>query len=213
MKLAFCSEDRSDDEVLRAIAQRILEEPVEALPTNLVMRRSGGWQEALRIAPAIAKAVFRTEAHGAVFVIDNDGAPPHEPGHAQAPEPECRLCALRASAQVHEVSQWPRPALPPLQFIFAVPVQVLETWLLLGARRFPANKAADQFGTSGTERRQLKLALYGDERANREQRLSTALPIAQQLDVLALSGVSKSLADFALQLRSARDTIRAATEG
>lgn len=91
-----------------------------------------------------------------------------------------------------------------------VPVQTLETWLLLGAQRFPHNKTANQFGTSGPERRQLKLALYGDERADRERRVSTALPIAQRLAVPALSSVSKSLADFARQLREARDAIRAA---
>lgn len=210
MKFAFCSEDRSDDEILRAIAERILEEPVEALPTTLVMRRAGGWQEALRIAPTIARAVFRTEAHGAVFVIDNDGAPPHEPAHVQTPASDCRLCALRQSAAVHEIAQWPRPSLPPLQFVFAVPVQLLETWLLLGAGRFPHNQQADRFGTTSLERRQLKQTLYGDERAGRDERLATALPIAQRLDVPALCSVSTSLADFAQQLRSARDAVRSA---
>ena len=210
MKLAFCTEDRTDDAILRAIAERILDELVEALPASLVMRRGGGWQEALRIAPQIARAVFHSEAHGAVFVVDNDGDPPHEPSHDQTPMVECRLCALRQSAAVHDVLRWARPAMPPLQFVFAVPVQVLETWLLLGARRFPHNKTADQFGTNATERRQLKLALYGDERADREQRLSTALLIAQQLDVPAMSRVSRSLADFAHQLRAARDAIRTA---
>jgi hypothetical protein len=211
VKLAFCSEDRSDDEILRALAQRILGEAVEALPTNLVMRRSGGWQEALRLAPAIARAVFRTEAHGAVFVIDNDGAPSHEPSHGQAPTGGCRLCALRESAAVHEVSNWPRPLLSPLQFVFAVPVQVLETWLLLGAGRFPQNKSADLYGASPTERRQLKLTLYGDERADRARRLATSLPIVQQLDVVATSTLSRSLADFAQQLQNAREAIRNAT--
>lgn len=210
MKLAFCTEDRTDDEILRAMTERILGEPVEALPTNLVLRRSGGWQEALRIAPMIAKAVFRTEAHGAVFVIDNDGDPPHEPAHEQAPLDDCRLCALRGSAAVHEVSAWSRPALPPLQFVFAVPVQLLETWLLLGARRFPHNQQPTRFGTTPQERRQLKRELYGDDRATRERRLSIAVPIAQQLNVAEVCAESASLADFARQLREAREVVRAA---
>lgn len=210
MKLAFCTEDRTDDEILRVLAEKILGEPVEALPTNLVMRRSGGWQEALRIAPVIARAVFRSEAHGAVFVIDNDGAPAHHAAHEQTPVPDCRLCALRSSAGVLEVSRWSRPALSPLQFIFGVPVQLLETWLLLAAGRFPHNQKADQFGTTPQERRQLKHALYGDERASRDERLSVALSIAQQVDVPATCAVSPSLSDFALQLRAAGEAVRAA---
>lgn len=174
------------------------------------MRRSGGWQEALRIAPVIARAVFHSEAHGAVFVVDNDGAPPHLEAHDQPLQPECRLCALRQSAGVAEVSRWSRPALAPLQFVFAVPVQLLETWLLLAAGRFPHNQKADLFGKTPQERRRLKHELYGDERASRDERLSVALPIAQQFDVTATCAVSPSLSDFAQQLRSARDAVRAA---
>lgn len=210
MKLAFCTEDRTDDEILRVLAEKILDEPVEALRADLVMRRSGGWQEALRIAPAIARAVFRSEAHGAVFLIDNDGALPHWTSHEKTQQSECRLCALRTSAGVIEVSRWSRPALAPLQFIFGVPVQLLETWLLLAAGRFPHNQKADQFGTTPQERRRLKQELYGDERASRDERLSTALPIAQRLDVAASCRLSPSLADFAEQLRSAQNAIRTA---
>lgn len=203
MKLAFCTEDRTDDEILRALAEKILGEPVEALPTNLVLRRSGGWQEALRIAPAIARAVFRSEAHGALFVIDNDGAPPHQPCHEEEQEPKCRLCALRASAGVVEVSRWSRPALPPLQFVFGVPVQLLETWLLQADGRFPHNQKADQFGTNPQERRRLKQELYGGVRTG-DERLSLALPIIQRLDVAGTCRVSASFAHFAQQLGSAR---------
>ena len=211
MKLAFCSEDRSDDEILKAIAERVLGEPIEALPTNLALRRSGGWQEALRLAPIIARAVFRTEAHGAVFVIDNDGASTHSPAHEQAPGSDCRLCALRSAAAVHEVARWSRPLLPPLQFVFAVPVQVLETWLLLASQKFPHNKQSDSFGTKPNERRELKKALYGHERATRDQRLAICLPIAKQFDVPAVSALSPSLTDFGNQLRMAREAVRMAT--
>ncbi|MDP3154702.1 MAG: hypothetical protein Q8N23_18635 [Archangium sp.] len=211
MKFAFCSEDRSDDEILRAFAERVLGESIEALPTNLLLGRSGGWQDALKLAPFIAKAIFPTEAHGAVFVIDNDGAPLHEPGHEQEPSAACRLCALRLAAAVREVASWPRPQLPPLQFVFAVPVQVLETWLLLADRRFPHNKQPHAFGTTGQERRELKRILYGDERATRDQRLAIGLPIARSFDVAATSALSASLADFGQQLRVASDAVRGAT--
>ena len=213
MKFAFCSEDRSDDEILRALAERILGEAIEALPINLVARRSGGWQEALKIAPVIARAVFRTEAHGALFVIDNDGATPHEEGHEQAPPSDCRVCALRNATRVavREIAQWPRPALPPLQFVFAVPVQVLETWILIAGQRFPSNKQPHAFGKNASERRELKKILYGDEHATRDQRRAICLPIAQQCDVAAASGVSASLADFGQQLRAARDAVLLAT--
>lgn len=208
MKLAFCSEDRSDDEILRVLAERILRESVEAVANNLVMRRSGGWQEALRIAPNIARAVFRTEAHGAVFVIDNDGAPPHDGAHAKARLAGCRLCALEVAAAVNEVAKWSRPALPPLQFVFAVPVQMLETWLLLADRRFPQNRQALAFGTTSDERRELKKELYGNARASREERMKVCLPIAQAFNVDALSKESASFSDFGQQLRAAQNAVR-----
>ena len=212
MKFAFCSEDRSDDELLRAFAERVLGESVEALPTNFALGRSGGWHDALKLASSIARAVFRTEAHGAVFVVDNDGAPLHESGHEQAPSSACRLCALRLAAAVKEVSSWPRQGLPPLQFVFAVPVQVLETWLLLADARFPRNRQPHAFGTNAQERRELKRILYGDERATRDQRLAIGLPIARRFDVAAVSAASASLADFGHQLRAARDAVRLATD-
>lgn len=207
MKLAFCTEDATDHAVLLAFAQRCVAQPIEVVASELVMARQGGWTKALQLAPVLARAVFNSEAHGAVFVVDCDGSLQHEAAHNAAST--CRHCALVTAARVDEVLRWPRPGLPPLQFIFAVPVQVLETWLLLANGSFPTQKEAASFGVNPTERRALKTALYGTERPSRSDMMETALPIARTADVARLEALSLSFAHFARELREAAQNVAA----
>jgi hypothetical protein len=201
MKLAFCTEDATDHAVLFELAQRCVAQPIEVVAEDLVMPRQGGWTKALQLAPVLARAVFNSDAHGAVFVVDCDGSPQHEAAHDAVPT--CRHFVLVAAAKVDDVLRWPRPGLPPLQFIFAVPVQVLETWLLLANGTFPTQKQAASFGVNPTERRALKTALYGTERPSRPEMMEKALPIARAADVTRLESLSPSFAHFAEELRDA----------
>ncbi len=206
MKLAFCSEDQTDTQVLHALAQRCVMRPIELVQNDLVLPRQGGWQNALKIAPTLARAIFNSDAHGAVFVVDADGSPTHE-SHGNTPNRECRQCELLRVTDVVEVQRWPRPALPPLQFIFAVPVQILETWLLLASGRFPHQRQPGSFGASATERRQLKHRLYGSDRPDRSLMLRTALPIAQSVDVSVLRSLSASFGHFSTAINDAASVV------
>jgi len=99
--------------------------------------------------------------------------------------------------------------LPPLQFIFAVPVQIVETWLLLANGSFPGDEDAAQFGVNGVQRRMLKTALYGTERPSRSDMIEKALPIARAADVARLESLSPSFAHFARELREAAQNVAA----
>lgn len=206
MKLAFCSEDRTDTQVLHALAQRCVSRPIELAQNDIVLPRQGGWQKAVQLAPVVARAVFNSDAHGAVFVVDADGSPTHE-SHDGVANSECRHCELLRVADVANVQRWPRPGLPPLQFVFAVPVQILETWLLLSANRFPHQRQPSTYGSSTTERRDLKRALYGSDRPNRTLMLETALPIAQAADVAALRSLSPSFKHFSAAIDEADSAV------
>lgn len=208
MKLAFCSEDQTDTSVLRALAERCCEEPVELALQEYVLPRQGGWTKATELAPKIARAVFRTDAHGAVFVIDCDGSVPHDESHQRSPHQECRHCGMVRAARLDEVLGWARNGLPPLQFILAVPVQVLETWLLLASSSFPTHAPAT-YGRNATERKTLKRTLYGTERPDRGLMERIAVPIAKNLEPQRLSSLSPSFHSFKQQLVHARDAVRA----
>lgn len=197
MKLAFCVEDDTDEDVFRVLISRAWK--TEVVADELRFRR-GGWANALQLAPIIAKAAHQRGLDGAVFAIDNDGASPkHQPSHEEA-TPGCRLCELRAAARIQEPLSWKRPGLPPLRYVFAVPVQALETWLLL-ARGHDFKGQAESLGHEPNGRRKLKKWLYGDETPDREAMRRAALPIAEKLDLEALAKVSPSFEAFLSQLR------------
>jgi hypothetical protein len=197
MKLAFCVEDITDEEVFRVLLSRVWKTDVVA--EDLRFRR-GGWANALQLAPILAKVAHQRGLDGALFAIDNDGATPtHQPSH-QEPTPGCRLCELRAAARIQKPLAWPRPGLPPLRYVFAVPVQTLETWLLL-ARGHDFKGQAESLGHDPNGRKKLKKWLYGDETPDRETMRRAALPIAESLDFEALAKVSSSFDAFLSQLR------------
>jgi hypothetical protein len=199
MKFAFCVEDDTDEDVFRVLLSRVFQS--EVVPSEKQYRFArGGWSNALRLAPIISKAAHREGLDGALFAIDNDGAgPAHLASHEEALK-GCRFCELRAAARIHEPLSWPRPALPALKYVFAVPVQTLETWLLL-ARGHDFKGKSETLGNDPSGRGQLKQWLYGAERPDRATMRQAALPIAGSADVEALAGKSPSFAAFLSQLR------------
>ncbi|WP_224240360.1 hypothetical protein [Hyalangium gracile] len=199
MKLAFCVEDDTDEEVFRVLVSKAL--GTEVVPSETQYRFArGGWTNALRLAPIIAKDAYHKGLDGALFAIDNDGAAPtHSVTHNDAAK-GCRLCELRTAARIHEPLSWPRQGLPALRYLFAVPVQTLETWLLL-ARGHDFKGESETLGRDQPGRAKLKRLLYGMEHPDRDTMRSAALPIAESLDVNALAEVSPSFADFFSQLR------------
>jgi len=199
MKLAFCVEDDTDEDVFRVMLSRILGTQVIPSETQYRFAR-GGWTNALRLAPIIAKDAYHRGLDGALFAIDNDGAAPtHVPAHKE-PVKGCRTCELRAAARIHEPLSWPRHELPALRYLFAVPVQTLEAWLLL-ARGHDFKGDAETLGRDATGRAKLKSLLYGMAQPDRDTMRSAALPIAETLDVNALAKLSPSFADFLTQFR------------
>ena len=198
MKLAFCVEDDTDEEIAAKLLGRLLSSGVEASREQYRFPR-GGWANALKLAPIVARAAFNSGLDGAVFVVDNDGASPHLTEHGRAPDPDCRLCGLRAAAQVEEVLGWSRPALPPLRFLFAVPVQTIETWLLL-IKGHAFNGTEDALGAEAAGRRTLKRLLYASEDPDRARIRAVALPLLDRLVPADLQAKSESFRQLVSQL-------------
>lgn len=200
MKFLFCVENETDAQVFEVLLTNILGTTVQA---DLFPYRRDGWHKVLSVAPKIARKAHRDGLHGALFAIDNDGAEPiHSEAHETNPNPTCRLCKLKAEARIDEPLAWPRPGLPPLRYLFAVPVQTLETWLL-HAQGHDFKGAADSLGRDGSGRRQLKKLLYGVEQPDSATMIKVARPLAEKLNPDALARKSASFAHLLSQLRAA----------
>jgi len=76
----------------------------------------------------VARAAWHKGLDGAVFAIDNDGAPVHEASHVT--HATCRVCRLYDAARVDEVLGWSERRCLRSGSGSPVPVQTIETWLL-----------------------------------------------------------------------------------
>lgn len=185
MKFAFCVEDDTDELVFARILTHLLGAEVTA---NASFRhRLGGFDKALGLARAVACHAHRSGLDGALFAIDNDGAPQHG-----ADPCRCRPCRLRAAAKVDTVLAWPRPALPPLRYLFAVPVEAIETWLLI----LRGDRVDESVGKNATERKTLKRTLYGVESPDRTKMTDVSLPLLDRFDAGRLAAQSPSFSDL-----------------
>lgn len=201
MKLAFCTEDLTDEVILLRLAERIIDRRIEAHSRRYRFER-GGWTTALKLAPIIAKDVFRSDADGAIFAIDNDeGEPLHSRQHDVKPSKDCRHCELVAKADTKTVKSWHRPGLPPLKFFFVVPVRILETWLLLSREdQFPGDPL--HYGRRAQERRHLKHLLWRTERPDQELMMTRGRELVEEADLARLAQRSPSFALFREDLLS-----------
>ena len=121
------SEDDFDDQVYVYVLETLLKARVDLIPFRL--RRGGGIGEVRRKLPLLLAAIRRAgPVDDTYFVvsIDNDRAPEHSTHEPHAPRAHgCRRCELDDAIHVAMPDGWPIPG------AVAVPVQMIEAWLLL----------------------------------------------------------------------------------
>ncbi len=136
--LYILSEDDNDDEFYKRCAENITGKAFHLIPRRL--RRGGGISQVRRYMSILFKDIRHTgpvEHTFFVVALDNDRSPFHPehkklPGLHKLPKREqrksCRFCEIeRAAKQVlgENREEW------PIKGAIAVPVQMLESWLLL----------------------------------------------------------------------------------
>jgi len=206
MRFAFCVEDDTDEEVFRTLLSRMLAHPIDVDGYRFPR---GGCGVALAVAYKVARRAYHAGLDGALFAVDNDGAPRHRASEVSC---DCRLCELRRAAAVDEPRGWSRPGLSPLQYFFAVPVQTLETWLL-HARGWDFAGAAETLRATAAGWRQLKTALYGAADPDRSRMREVVRPLLQALEPETLAARSPSFMDFRADVAAAgRAAARAEAE-
>jgi hypothetical protein len=177
------SEDDFDEQVYVFVLEGLLSSRVEPVPLRL--RRGGGLGEVRKKLPLLLKIIQRTGSQeGMRFVvgIDNDRAvehPTHEAKPYSKSEP-CRHCGLTDAIHAEMPDGWLIPG------AIAVPVQMIEAWLLL---MHAPEKYRDEASLPACPWRDRPAArsVYGDD------------PPPQLKDLFDAERGASSKADFALE--------------
>jgi hypothetical protein len=206
IRLAFCVEDSTDQVCYQILISRILAEPVLADEKEYRLRR-GGWTTAIALARAHVEHAWSAGLDGVLLAIDNDGDEPHAEGHSSAGDHStCRLCRLQHASGALDIQRRERAS--PFSVITAVPVRILETWLLL-SRGYAFVGRPEDHGLDALGRQVLKRELYGTPRPDRTLVASISVPICENVDAMELAARSASFKHFKDQVTEMKAAIPA----
>src|SRR5687768_12614608 len=180
LTIAFCVEDKTDEIIFQTLISRIMGEEIVPDATEYRRRRGGGWTEVMKHAHAYAQRAWTAQLDALFIAIDNDGTTQHSSTHSSSPMNDCRRCRLPVLAKATEILSRPRST--PFTILYGVPVQIIETWLLL-ARGFAFSGAPETYGIGPEDRKTLKAELYGESVPDRETMLRVAKPIVESADL------------------------------
>jgi hypothetical protein len=201
VRIAFCVEDDTDRQILARLVHRILGHGFEVHRDEFALPE-GGYDKALQLAHRIAATAFYKGADAVVFAIDNDDAvPTHSRDHHRERDSACRWCRLAFAANLPELQRRARAANRHFGLVLAVPVRVLETWLLL-ADGYVFSRAPESEGVGYAGRSRLKQLLYGAPGAHAAARKARAFAIVDKMDVASVAARSDSFRHFVDQVRT-----------
>ncbi|MFS8065378.1 MAG: hypothetical protein ACMG6S_03295 [Byssovorax sp.] len=181
LTVAIATESESfDAEAYRALLSRLLDEEVTRWKTDL---RFSGWKSVCRDIPLYLDKAADAGVTRALVAIDNDGGarrrPEHDVAHVSAQqasddEDGCAFCLLTESVP----SSW---VVGDRKQCLVVPVQVLETWLLVirGETLSPSPEQAHAYSRSA-----LKKRFFGDSIRSQATRTVMALEQIQKPEAL-----------------------------
>jgi hypothetical protein len=194
LTVAFATENPSyDSEVYRVLLELSLGVPVTAWKSQA---RFSGWKSVLHLAEAYLVQAAEKGVQHAVLAIDNDGGLKrhleHEPDHdapRQAEDPDgCRFCLLAEALPKSWVETGNKRCL-------VVPVQTLETWLLV-LRGDPLKDPPEGV----FDRRHLKKLFFGHPLPPEEKRMTMALEVLRREGALTKLRQRRSFRLFEEQL-------------
>jgi hypothetical protein len=203
------SEDDFDDQVYVYVLEALLGARVDPIPVRL--RRGGGIGEVRKKLPLLLGMIRRTgpvDDTYFVVAIDNDRHPQHSAHVPTEPHARgCRHCDLMDAVHAATPDGWPIPG------AIAVPVQMIEAWLLLmyDPKRYEREATLPQ---CGWQHQPIAQRVYGAapppqlkdlaEKEQREADIATkadfALTCVLRLDPADLAQRAPSFAHFQLQV-------------
>lgn len=208
--------------ILRALAAKLLAIPEDDIVPVDIDTSGRGWEFVLSFIPNALRRFYAQCAQFAIVGVDNDGNvdldlagvnedpnhPRHENHHGAALA-RCRYCEImQAIAQVRPQLNWiPKKPGGTWPILIAVPVEMIETWLLIlrdGNPSFQRRPRCVQ-----------KQLLYGRPVATRSEVLRVALPLVHNMTDDAADGLARaspSFQNFSDQITAARAVICSTTD-
>jgi hypothetical protein len=131
MKVAYFAESPADEAALKILTEAILGKQTEQI-THAGLRHRGWPTVRTVLRPVLLELHYHTDAEGFVFIVDSNGSPAHLTAHANAPDPQCRLCQLQRIISTVRQQVRPVPNRQPLKIALGLAVPAIEAWLLCG---------------------------------------------------------------------------------
>ena len=214
-----------DHLIIRAYLAKILAVPEDQIDADQVGEASGrGWGFVMRSVDIALRRFYHRRAQLAVVGADNDGnrdleaeSLTEDPLHrrhwmheGQVDEVTCRHCRLSAVVeavrlQLHWLPRKPGHSWP---IVLAIPVEAIETWLLV--TRAIVNPGRGALGSESDPRRVLKGRFYGRPTVTRLDVEEVALPMIRSLtldQIEILKHHASSFRSFWNQVDGYRNTI------
>lgn len=184
MKVAFFSESKADETVLKHFVEEISLEELEEkdIRKNLQFRSSS---HLVKNLPVVIRSVhYGSDAEFLVISSDSDDTPVHLVQHETTENEECHLCLLgnivrKSLAELQEFEGKQK-----LQIAIGVPVPAIEAWLLFGLNPQVSENTwiRKQNGEKITyDRKKLKTELYGGEHVPEAQRIEISIKAIQRI--------------------------------
>lgn len=184
MKVAFFSESKADETVLKHFVEELSEEGLEEkdIRKNLQFRSSSS---VIKYLPVVIRSVhYNSDAEFLVVSSDSDDTPVHIAQHKTIKNEQCHLCCLQIIAQKSLAELQESPGKQMLKVAIGVPVPAIEAWLLFGKNPHVSEHYWIRFqnGEKITyDRKKLKTELYGGEHVPEAQRIEISIKAIQRI--------------------------------
>ncbi len=186
MKIAFFSESKADETVLKNLVEEISEEEIEEtdIQKKLQFRSSS---HLVKNLPVVIRSVnYSSDAEFLVISSDSDDYPVHIAEHDVNENEECHLCRLRKIVKKSLTEIQGFEGQETLKVAIGIPVPAIEAWLLFGENPQVSENTwiRKQNGEKITyDRKKLKTELYGGDRISEAKRIEISIKAIQRIIV------------------------------
>ena len=208
MLIGFHAEGH-DHLILRALLARLLEIPEGSIVPDQIDLPSRDWQQILATTPQALRRFYGRGARAAVIAVDNDGGldvaatgAPEDPRHPRhwnhvGAIDLCRQCGLdKIKVSVANSLNWNTAVKSPWPIVVAVPVEAIESWLLILAAA--VNPGKGSLHAEREARGSQKMRLYARPAATLVDVENVALPLIRSSTAAQFSALSTHSKSFKL---------------
>lgn len=184
MKIAFFSESKIDETVLKNLVEEISESEIEETDIRKKLRFRSSSHLVKNLSVVISSVHYNSDAKFLVIASDSDDYPVHISQHDINENGECHLCRLRKIVKNSLAEMQAVEGKEMLKVAIGVPVPAIEAWLLFGKNPQVSENTwiRKQNGEKiNYNRKKLKTELYGGERVSEEKKIEISIKAIERI--------------------------------